>query len=132
MVICRTLKKFQNLLKKKKIFLIEDSAESLGTKYKNKFSGTWGDIGTFSFHATKYITSGEGGAIVTKNKNFAEKISLFQDHGIKVKSYIHLMPGHNFRMSNMLAAFGLAQLNKLDFIFKEKIKIIQVVLKIFK
>ena len=63
--------------KRKKIFLIEDSAESLGTKYKDKFSGAWGDIGTFSFHATKYITSGEGGAIITKHKVLLKKLHFF-------------------------------------------------------
>ena len=56
-------------------------------------------------------------------------LEFLKNHGIKVKSYIHLMPGHNFRMSNMLAAFGLAQLNKLDFIFKERLKLFRWYLK---
>ena len=123
------IEEISKFAKRKKIFLIEDSAESLGTKYKNKYSGTWGDIGTFSFHATKYITSGEGGAITTKHKRFAEKILLFRNHGIKVKSYIHIIPGHNFRMSNMLAAFGMAQFNKIDFIFRERLKLFKWYLK---
>ena len=123
------IEEISKFAKRKKIFLIEDSAESLGTKYKNKFSGTWGDIGTFSFHATKYITSGEGGAIVTKNNNFAEKILLFRNHGIRVKSYMHIIPGHNFRMSNILAAFGMAQFNNIEFIFKERLKLFRWYLK---
>ncbi len=117
------IQEIASFAKRKRIFLIEDAAESLGTKYKKKFSGTWGDIGTFSFHATKFITSGEGGAIVTRNQKYAEKISLFRNHGIRVKSYVHILPGHNFRMSNMLAAFGLAQFEKLNFIFKKRLEI---------
>ena len=123
------IEEISKFAKRKKIFLIEDSAESLGTKYKDKFSGAWGDIGTFSFHATKYITSGEGGAIITKHKSFAEKIALFRNHGIRVKSYIHIIPGHNFRMSNMLAAFGLAQFNEINFIFKKRLKLFKWYLK---
>jgi|TARA_B110000483_G_scaffold170875_1_gene202186 perosamine synthetase len=119
------IEEISKFAKKKKIYLIEDAAESLGSKYKNKFSGAWGDIGTFSFHATKSITSGEGGAIVTRNRKFAEKISLFRNHGIRIKSYVHIIPGHNFRMSNMLAAFGLAQFNKINIIFKERLKLLK-------
>ena len=117
------LKKISNFLKKKKIIFIEDSAESLGSKLYNQHSGSFGDIGTFSFHATKNLTTGEGGMVITNNKKFAEKIKLYRSHGVLKKRYFHLLHGHNFRLTNFQAALGLAQFSRINHIIKIRKKI---------
>ena len=94
---------------------------SLGSKLYNQHSGSFGDIGTFSFHATKNLTTGEGGMVITNNKKFAEKIKLYRSHGVLKKRYFHLLHGHNFRLTNLQAAIGCAQFEKLDQIVKKKI-----------
>lgn len=95
--------------------IIEDNAESLGGKYKDKLLGTIGDIGAFSFFANKIITTGEGGAIITNDDNIANKARILRDHGMsKEKRYHHIDLGYNYRMTNMQAAIGLAQLEKLN------------------
>ena len=111
-----------SLSKRKGIYLIEDAAEAFGSKYDGKYAGTIGDIGIFSFQATKTITTGEGGAICVKNKNFYKKLILFRSHGVKKKRYFHIVPGHNFRLSNILASIGYSQLNRLNSIFKKRRK----------
>ena len=95
------LKPIINLSKKKNIVILEDSAESFGSTYNKKQSGTFGDIATFSFQATKTITTGEGGMIVTKKrKSFSTKIRSYRSHGVTRKRYYHIYPGHNFRLTN--------------------------------
>ena len=75
-----------------------------------KQSGTFGDFATFSFQATKTITTGEGGMIVTKKgKSFIKKVRSLKTHGFKTR-YLHVFPGHNFRLTNLQAAVGCAQL----------------------
>ena len=64
---CSNIQKIKSICKKKKIILVEDTCESLGTKYKNKFLGTFGDFGAFSFYYSHQVTSGEGGMIVCQN-----------------------------------------------------------------
>ncbi len=95
--------------------VIEDATESLGSKYKDRHTGTFGHIGCFSFNGNKIITSGGGGAIVTNNKEYADKsrylINQAKDDAI---NYIHNEIGFNYRLSNIQAAIGLAQLEKLD------------------
>ena len=110
-------------LKKKNIYLIEDTAEALGSRYKNKYLGTYGDISTISFHSTKSITTGEGGAIITNNKKIYEKAKLLRNHGVKNKRYYHYVPGFNFRISNLLCALGFSQLKRLNQIKKKRKKI---------
>ena len=117
------LKKISNFLKKKNIVFIEDAAESLGSKLNNKHSGTFGDIGTFSFHATKNLTTGEGGLVITNNKKYAKKIELYRSHGVLKKRYFHIVHGHNFRLTNFQAALGIAQLSKINHIIKIRKKI---------
>ena len=110
--------------------VIEDAACALGAKYKNKYAGTIGDIGCFSFHARKGITTGEGGMIVTDNKNLAEKIRNLSVFGMtsawdREKSDKFIIPeftevGYNYKMSDIIAAVGVAQLGKLDKIIERK------------
>lgn len=91
------------------LFLVEDCAEGIFSKYNGKHIGSYGDIATFSFHAAKTITSGEGGAIFTNNPDLAKRITLLKDHGVdrtKGNPYFHSTQGSNFRMSNIHACIG--------------------------
>jgi dTDP-4-amino-4,6-dideoxygalactose transaminase len=107
------------------IILVEDAAQSLGAEYNGKKLGTFGELGSFSFDAGKSLHVGEGGMIVTNNKCLYDKVAEFSDHG-----HMHVtdlprgkdprrMPGLNYRMSELTAAVGIAQLNKIDFILDE-------------
>jgi len=97
--------------------IIEDNAESIGAKYKGKLLGTFGDITTYSFFGNKIITTGEGGAVLTDNDEVAIKSRELRDHGMShKKKYYHVDLGYNYRMTNMQAAIGLAQIEKLDYI----------------
>jgi len=119
----------QKLAKKRKVILIEDAAEALGSKFKYKFSGTIGDIGIYSFQATKNITTGEGGAIAVKDKKTFERLKLFRSHGVLKKKYYHLVPGHNFRLSNLLASIGYSQLLRIRKIIKNRKKVFSFYIK---
>jgi perosamine synthetase len=95
--------------------LIEDAAEAIGSRYKSKYAGTMSSIGTFSFHATKTIATGEGGMVVSNNQKLMDIMKLYRSHGmLRVRHYWHEIPGHNFRMPNLQAAIGCAQLENLE------------------
>ena len=103
--------------------IIEDNAESIGATYKGKLLGTLGDISTYSFFGNKIITTGEGGAILTNNEKIAIKCRELRDHGMNhKKKYHHIDLGYNYRMTNMQAAIGLAQMEKLDEILALRLK----------
>ncbi len=119
------LDKLKKYLFKRKILFIEDAAESLGSIYKDKLSGTYGDIGTFSFHATKNIVTGEGGMVITNNSKLAKNLFLYRSHGVKKIRYKHYVHGHNFRLTNLQAAIGVAQFKNLDKIINKRKKIYQ-------
>lgn len=113
-----------NLANSKNLYVIEDSAESAFSKYKNQYAGTIGDLGCLSFHATKTITTGEGGMVLTDNENLYKKMLIIRDHGMrKDKRYWHDVVGFNFRMMNLQAALGCAQLEKLNTLLKERKRI---------
>ena len=109
----------KKISKLKKIPIVEDACEALGVKYKNKFIGTLGEMGFFSFDFGKIITTGEGGMVTTNNKNLYTKLKALRDHGHENKSNIHrgldkaICRGFNFRMTEMQAAVGIVQLKKL-------------------
>lgn len=113
------------------IIVIEDCAESLFSKFNGKFAGTWGNISTFSFQATKTITTGEGGLVLTNNDELNDKMCLFRSHGMRreEKYYWHELPGHNFRITNFQAAMGVAQLEKVKVILAERERVYQAYLK---
>ena len=103
------------LARKNGLFVVEDCAEAAGAEYKGRKVGTIGDIGCFSFHASKLITTGEGGMCVTGRKELWEKIEHLKNHAMDEKRrYWHDMIGYNYRMTNIQAAIGVAQLRKLD------------------
>ena len=111
--------------KKYKLKIIEDNAESIGGKYKNKLLGTFGDITTLSFFANKIITTGEGGAILTNSKSKYLIMKEMRDHGMKYnKKYKHIRMGFNYRMTNLQAAIGCDQITNLNRILKKR-KIIE-------
>src|SRR3989441_3874429 len=93
--------------------VIEDAAQAAGAEYHGKKAGNLGDTACFSFYATKNMTTGEGGMIVTDDDRIAEKTRLLRHHGQPTK-YEHVLVGFNYRMTDIMAAIGLAQLAKLD------------------
>jgi dTDP-4-amino-4,6-dideoxygalactose transaminase len=95
------------------IKVIEDCAQSHGTLYKGQQTGAMGDLGAFSFFATKHMTTGEGGAITTNNPEWAELMKQFRSHGMKGRND-HILLGYNYRMTEMAGAMGIVQLGKLD------------------
>lgn len=103
-----------DLAKKYNLKIIEDATESLGSKYKTKHTGTIGDIGCYSFNGNKIITTGGGGVIVTDNKEYAEKARYLTTQAKDDSVYYeHNEIGYNYRMTNITAAFGCAQLERL-------------------
>ena len=120
------IKKIRDFCKLKKIILIEDNCEALGSKYNNKYLGTFGDFSTFSFFYSHQITSGEGGMIICKNKEDYEILKSLRSHGWSrdekiTKKYPNLDPryifinsGFNLRPTDIQAAIGLSQFKKLE------------------
>lgn len=95
--------------------VIEDCAEAHGAEYNGKKVGSFGDIGCFSFYGNKIITTGEGGMCITNDKLLDEKMRVLRDHGMsKDRRYWHDVVGYNYRMTNMQAAVGVAQLERID------------------
>lgn len=113
------------LAKKYKLKIVEDAAECLGSFYKNKHLGTFGDAGCLSFNGNKIITTGGGGAVLSKNKNLNEKIRhLISTAKVQHKwEYIHNEVGYNLRLPSLNAALGLAQISKINFFLKQKRKL---------
>jgi perosamine synthetase len=103
-----------------RVLVIEDAAESIGSRYKGKMSGSIGHLGSFSLHATKTITTGEGGLVCTTDELQAERMKLFRSHGVSNRRYWHDVAGHNFRLTNMQAALGCAQFEHIDRIIEAR------------
>ena len=110
-----------SICKKKNIHLLEDAAQAFGSTWKNKYLGTFGEIGSFSFSTPKVITTGQGGALVTNDKNLYERIIRIKDFGrLNRNSQDHDEIGYNFKFSDILAAIGIAQMKKLPGRLKRK------------
>lgn len=109
------------IAKKHGLLVIEDSAEALGALYKGRPVGSFGDASTFSFFGNKTITTGEGGMALFRDAMVADKAIVLRDHGMdKQKRYWHQHVGYNYRMTNIQAAIGVAQLERLDEFVKAK------------
>ena len=125
-------KRLKFLSKKYKFFLINDNCHALGAKYFNKsdYSTKYADIVIQSFHPVKNITSGEGGAILTNNKNIYDKVKLLRSHSIIKKkynwSYDIKTIGYNYRISDIHSALGVSQLSKLNKFLKKRRKIAKI------
>ena len=103
------------IAKKYNLYIIEDCAEAHGAMYSGSKVGSLGDIGCFSFFGNKVITTGEGGMCTTNNLELNDKMEVLRDHGMsKTKRYWHDVVGYNYRMTNLQAAIGLAQLERID------------------
>lgn len=109
------------LAKKHNLFVIEDVAEAHGAEYKGKKLGSLGDVGCFSFYGNKILTTGEGGMCITDDEKLAERMRFLKDHGMTRPYYYHPEVGYNFRMTNIQAAIGLAQFERIDSIIATKI-----------
>jgi len=110
-----------DLAKQYNLKIVEDCAEAHGAMFKGKKVGSFGDIGCFSFYGNKVITTGEGGMCVTNSNELNDKLRLLRDHGMsKTKRYYHDVVGYNYRMTNLQAAIGLAQLERIDEINKNR------------
>lgn len=107
--------------KENDLYVIEDAAQAHGTEYKGDKVGSIGDIGTFSFYATKHMTTGEGGMLVTDNKDWAEEASMIRSHGMTDRDH-HDYLGYNYRMNEMAAAMGIVQLSRLDELNEKRIE----------
>lgn len=104
--------------------VVEDAAEALGAKYKGRLAGTIGDVGCFSFFSNKVVTTGEGGMVIAQAPDVAERVRLLRDHGMRrERRYWHEVVGYNYRLTNIQAALGLAQMERVD-VFLERRKIL--------
>lgn len=106
--------KVMELAKKYNLYVIEDAAEMHGQTYKGKPCGSFGDISIFSFYPNKHITCGEGGMVLTNNECFAERAKLIRNLFFGPKRYVHEEIGYNFRLTNLQAAVGVAQLERIN------------------
>lgn len=109
------------------LLVIEDACQAVGVKFKNQHAGTFGDIGCFSFFADKTITTGEGGYVVCKTEKIYKKLLMLRNQGRENSgTFIHPAFGVNFRITDLQAAVGLAQLKKLDIIANKKLNILKL------
>jgi perosamine synthetase len=121
--VCQ-MEEISQLANENDLYVIEDCAEALGSLWKGKRVGTFGEAATFSFFGNKTITTGEGGMVLFKNKEVSIRAKTLRDHGMNShKRYWHDVIGYNFRLTNIQAAIGVAQLEKLDDIVQKKIHI---------
>jgi perosamine synthetase len=110
-----------DLVKKYNLKLIEDAAQAIGLKYKGKSCGCFGDISTFSFYPNKHITTGEGGMVLMNDKKLFERCTSLRNLCFQPgKRFMHEEMGWNMRMSNIQAALGVAQLERIDSTVEKK------------
>ncbi len=143
------LEKISKIAKKHNLLVIEDACHALGAEYKNEKIGIckYSDIIVFSFHPVKSITTGEGGAVLTNNKEHYEKLIMFRHHGItkdKFKFKNNLSPilgdwyyemhllGYNYRLTDIQCALGISQLKKLNKFIQRRREIVEIYRKAFK
>jgi perosamine synthetase len=103
--------------------IVEDSAQSLGSKFKGKLSGTFGDAGVFSFHGTKTLTTGEGGMFITNDSDLHQRAQVLRDHGRtkeNFRNFYNTEVAFKYRMSSLQAAFGFGQLERIDELIDKK------------
>lgn len=109
-----------------RLAVVEDAAEAHGARYKGHRVGAIGDIGCFSFYGNKIITTGEGGMVVTNRGDLAQRIRILRDHGMSLeRRYWHPVLGYNYRLTNLQAALGVAQMERIEAILMIKRRIAQ-------
>jgi perosamine synthetase len=118
------MEEINKIAKKHNLFVVEDAAEAHGAEINKRRVGGLSDAGIFSFYGNKIITSGEGGMVTTNNEKLYKKLLYLRDHAMsKEKRYWHAEVGFNYRMTNLQAALGLAQFERIDEILAKKKKI---------
>jgi dTDP-4-amino-4,6-dideoxygalactose transaminase len=117
-----------SLARERDLHVIEDAACALGATLATRPAGTWGDVGCFSFHPRKVITTGEGGAIVTADLELASRVRAIRNHGQdpEARSTDFVMPGLNYRMTEIQAALGLAQMQKFGWLLERRRRLASV------
>ena len=123
------MQKIKEIARKHKLLIIEDACHALGSKYKDSKigSGRFSDLAVFSFHPVKPITTGEGGAVVTNNKKYYERLILLRSHGIykdKKGKNVMVELGYNYRLTDIQAALGVSQLKKLNRFIKQRRQVV--------
>ncbi|MDR0219877.1 MAG: UDP-4-amino-4,6-dideoxy-N-acetyl-beta-L-altrosamine transaminase [Lachnospiraceae bacterium] len=126
------LDELQSICSERGLVLIEDAAHAIGTKYKGKPVGALADMTTFSFHAVKTVTGGEGGAVLTDNEGYYQRLRLYREHGITKQADLFVKPssgawyqeqiglGYNYRLTDIQAALLISQLDKLPLFIKRR------------
>lgn len=107
------MRALREIAEDRRLALIEDAAQAHGAEFEGRKAGSLGDAAIFSFYATKNMTTGEGGMVVTNDRRVAERVKLLRDHG-QAEKYLHVELGYNLRMTSLQAAIGRVQLRKLD------------------
>jgi len=126
------------IARKYKLLIIEDASHALGSEYRGKKVGSFADMIILSFHPVKHITTGEGGMVLTNNKNFYKKLKIFRHHGIVKKPekggwyYEIEKPGYNYRLTDFQCTLGLSQLKKIDKFIKRRREIVAEYNRAFK
>ncbi len=104
-----------DLASERSLTVVEDAAEALGSRYESSALGTLGDLGCYSFQSAKTLTTGEGGMIATRDEALAEKIRILRNHGFRPgRHYWHDVVGFNYRLTNLQAAIGCAQIERVE------------------
>jgi perosamine synthetase len=117
----------QDIARRNNIAVIEDAAEAIGSEYKGKKAGSFGDTSVFSFHGSKILTTGEGGMLVTDREDIYHRVLFLRDHGRKPggKMFWNTEVGYKYKMSSMQAALGLAQLERIEELVERKRQIFE-------
>jgi perosamine synthetase len=112
----------REVARRRGIAVVEDAAEAIGAEYKGRKAGSFGDTSVFSFHGTKTLTTGEGGLLATDREDVYRKSLVLRDHGRELggKLFWHTEVAYKYKMSNMQAALGLAQLERIDELVERK------------
>ena len=116
------MRALMKIARKYNLKVIEDCAESHGASYRGKITGSFGDMGCYSFYANKIITTGEGGMVITNSNSLYKKLKLLRNLAFENPRFKHRQLGYNFRMTGYQAAMGLAQTRKLNDIIQKKRK----------